>query len=93
METLFKNFPQIIEDNEAKYYSALKGIIESIDYKASVLITRRITGVSVRILPSSTGLINPIIAEVNKLNTMFGIRVEFSKSIKNTYAINFNINI
>lgn len=91
METLFKNFPQILPDNETHYYNSLRGVIESVDPQSSFLITRRMSGITVRITPSSSSHLNSIIEEINKLNTMFGIRVDFSKSMKTTYTINFNI--
>jgi hypothetical protein len=91
LETIFKNFPSIIPDNEEHYYNTLRGVIDSVDPQSSALITKRISGVSFRITPSSSSHLNSIITEVNRLNTMFGIRVDFSKSIKTSFTINFSI--
>lgn len=91
MELIYKNFPKIIEDNEEHYYISLKGVIESVDPDASILVTRRIAGITIRILPSTSAYLDAIIREINTLNTLFGLRVEFSKSIKTTISINFNI--
>lgn len=88
-----KNFPSKIPDNESNYFSAVIGIVGSIDTDATILITKKISAISFRIDPSSTSLLNHLIKGINEVNNTFGIRVNFSKSIKTLYNINFDIPI
>lgn len=86
-----KGFTRIIPDNELTYYSYLQGVIESVDYNSSMSITKGINSVNFRVAPSNPKAINTLIEEINKINSMFNLRVNFSKSMKTCYSINFSI--
>jgi hypothetical protein len=87
------NFPSIISDNEETYFRHLEGIIASLDKYAAISLTRKPEGISVRITPSDYPSLTSILSQVKKVNTLFGIEVEFSKSIKSSNIICYNINI
>lgn len=91
MQILYQFFNEIVPENEIAYYQSLKGIIESVDPHSSILVTKKLNGISIRITPSSSSLLNATILQVNILNNTLGLKVEYSKSIKTSISINFNI--
>lgn len=87
------NFPSIIPDNEEVYFSWLTGYMESIDAKCTIQFTKKLNdGINVRISPSHPMYLEIMIAKVKDFHNLYGIRVEFSKSMKTGSNINFNIN-
>jgi len=93
MKVVFVNFPSIIEDNETTYYSMLQAIVESNDHKAIIRITKKLSAINVRISPSHPEYLRQLIEEMKQFHTLYGIRLEFSKSMKKTCNINFDITI
>lgn len=91
MEINRRDFPAIMKDNDTIYISQLCGIIESVDELCHVQINYSPTSLHFRIAPSVYDYLEPILKEVLKLNNMFGIRLELSKSMKASSTITFDI--
>jgi len=85
------NFPQILKDNEETYFRYLEAVVSSVDYESSMQFTKRELGIGVRISPSTPETFSSILDCMKKLHTQFGIHVDFSKSMKASSTINFNI--
>ena len=85
------NFPPIISDNETTYFKYIEGIISSIDLYASIQVTKRELGISMRISPSTPESFIPMLDAIKSFHSSFGIRVDFSKSMKTSTNISFNI--
>lgn len=93
MEVQRSNFPEIMKDNDQIYISHVCGIIESIDELCSLQIRRTPYHYQFRIAPSLPKYINLLIHEITKLNNMYGIRLNFGKSIKTSSVITFNVEL
>lgn len=93
MKIVIVNFPAIIPDNEMSYFSFLMGYIESIDVECTVQVTRKLDqGINVRIAPSHPMLLETLIQKVKDFHNLYGIKVDFSKSMKTGININYTIN-
>lgn len=88
-----KFFPKILSDNELIYFAHLEGILTSVDELSSLQITKTEEAYTFRLAPSLPKYTNMIIEEIIKFHNLFGIRLEFSKSIKTTGTIVFKINL
>lgn len=84
-------FCSILPDNEEVYYSYLQGAISSVDENSSLQLTRKNEGVAVRLFPSIPMYVNSLVKIINDINNIFGIKVNFSKSMKSSSAIQFTI--
>ena len=93
MEILKKYFPSVQTENELNYFAQIEGVLSSVDELSSVQITKTTDSYAFRIAPSHPKYINIIIEELITYHNLFGIRLDFSKSIKTTCLINFNINL
>lgn len=91
MEVCRKNFPEINKDNDEVFIQHLCGVIESIDEFSSLEISKTPYSYHFRIAPSIPKYINNIIHEINTFNNLYGIKLDFSKSIKTSSIITFNI--
>jgi hypothetical protein len=88
-----RNSLGILSDNEESYISLLSGVLESIDEYCSLMVTRSPESFLFRIAPSSPIYINTLVKEITNLHNLFKIRVDFSKSMKNTCSLSFKIAI
>lgn len=86
-------FPRILKENEINYFAQLEGIISSVDELSSLQITFTDYKYIFRLAPSHPKYINLLIEELIKYHNLLGIHLEFSKSIKTTVIILFNINL
>jgi hypothetical protein len=93
MDIQRKDFPLIINDNDERYLELLIGVIESVDELSSLLIIKSPTGLNFRLSPSVPKYNNFLIEEIVKLNNMFGIKLDMSKSIKTTGVLSFKIRL
>lgn len=93
MELVKRNFTEVLKDNDELYFIHLGGVIESIDEYASVDISRTPHSYHFRIAPSIPMYIEPLLKEILKLNNLFNIHLDLSKSIKASSAITFDIEI
>lgn len=93
MQVKRKHFPEIIEDNEEMYFAVLHGVIDSVDELSSLQITKLKDGYSFRLSPSLPKYNNLLIEEIIKLNNVFGIHLDMSKSIKSSGTLVFKISI
>lgn len=92
MKVEIRNFDLILPDNEQMYFSMLEGAISSIDVDASVIIIKGLNKVYFRISPSEPVYSQILLDSILKLHNLMGIILNFSKSIRLTSTISFNIN-
>jgi hypothetical protein len=91
MEINKKHFPKIMQDNDEVFLAHLEGVISSVDELCSLEITKNINSYSFRIATSLPKYNNILLEEILKLNTLFGIKLDLSKSIKSSGTIVFKI--
>ena len=91
METVKKFFPSIMQENEAVYFASLKGIIESVDELSALEVVKTPKAYNFRLIPSLPKYTNMLIEELIKFHNIIGVRLDMSKSIKNSGTIAFNI--
>lgn len=92
MEINKKYFSSVMRENEKNYFSQIEGVISSVDELCSLQITNKPTMYEFRIATSHPRYTNMLIEEIIKYHNMIGIRLDFSKSIKTTGTISFNLN-
>ena len=83
----------VIPDNDEAYFSLLKAAIESVDELSSMTITKYPENYHFRLSPSHPMYIDALIESIIRMNILFKIHVDFSKSMKNTCNISFSISI
>lgn len=88
-----EGFPAIIDDNEVAYYNFLQGMLEAADPSALGHLVRTPEAVIIRITPSQLTLYQILLTVIKEVNTVFGIVVDFSKSITTSKNIVFKIKI
>lgn len=93
MEINRKHFPRVMQDNDEIFLAHLEGVISSVDELCSLEITKNTDVYKFRIAPSLPKYTNMLIEEIIKYNNMFGIKLDFGKSIKTTAIISFQINL
>jgi hypothetical protein len=86
-------FPAILLDNESTYFGLLVGYIEALDPEAVVQVTKKLEGINIRISPSQPFFNDRIISGMKKFHNVYNMELEFSKSMKASLTINFNINL
>ena len=80
-----------IPDNDASYLALLEGMVNSVDEYSTMAITSSPTGYYFRISPSSPKYINLLMDQLTSMNKYFGIMLNFSKSMKSSGVISWNI--
>ena len=91
MQVSKRFFPEITLDNDDVYINLLAGAIESIDEYASLEVTKTPESCHFRIAPSTSRYLEMLLQEILKLNNLFGIKLDLSKSIKTSGAVIFSI--
>lgn len=91
MKVYFKDVPSTIPDNERSYFNLLEGVLNSTDEFSTMEIRRNPTNYLFRISTSAPSYLVPIIQRLNEFHNMLGIRLTYSKSIKNSSALSFSI--
>lgn len=86
-----KGFSKVISDNDEVFLRMLIGVVESVDELSSLEISKTPYSYHFRIAPSIPKYINHIMHEITTFNNLYGIKLDFSKSIKTTAVITFNI--
>ncbi len=71
-----------IPDNDAAYFTMLRGAIDSVDNFYVLDVTKNPNGYSIRISLSTPNMENVLISQLNNLNNSLFLRVEYSKSVK-----------
>jgi len=93
MEIQKKSFPNIMKENDKTYFAHLFGIIESVDEYSNILITKKPYCYDFRIATSLPKYNNMLIQELIRFHNLFNIRLIFSKSMKTTGTIAFQIKL
>lgn len=89
----YQGLSGIIPDNDSSYFSLLRGIIDGVDPGASMNIVKGTTGYIFRLVPSTTVYIDTLIHQLTEINTLMGIHLEFSKSVKSSSVIHWKVEI
>lgn len=87
------NFPNILPENEIKYFQHLEGLIEAVDELSSLEIIKTLNSYKFRISPSSPEYRDALLSRVLEIHNVFQIKLDISKSIKTTGTICFNITL
>lgn len=91
MIVYFRDIPKVIPDNERSYFNLLEAVLNTVDELSTMEVRKNPTNYLFRISTSSPIYLNPIIEKLNDLHNMLGIRLTYSKSIKNLSSISFSI--
>lgn len=91
MEVNRIGFPEIILDNDNLYFAHLEAVLASVDELCSLQITHTPYRYHFRIAPSHPKYIEMLLQEILKLNNIYGIHLNLSKSIKSSSVITFSI--
>lgn len=91
MTVYFKDVPKIIPDNERQYFNLLEGVLNSADEHSTMEVRRNPGSYLFRIATSSPSYLLPLIEQLNRLHNMLGIKLSYSKSIKNSSAVSFTL--
>ena len=86
-------FPEIILDNDEVYISQLCGVVESVDEYCSMEIVYTPDSYIFRIAASLPKYNEMLLEEILKLNNLYHIKLELSKSIKTTGSLSFKIQL
>lgn len=81
----------IIGDNEIAYFKLLEAVVNSVDELSCMEIRRNPKNYHFRIAPSRPLYLNMIVTELNNLHNLLHIQLEYSKSIKSSSSVAFNI--
>jgi hypothetical protein len=93
MEIRKKFFPKVLLENENAYFAHLEGVINSVDEYSNLQITYTNYAFIFRLAPSLPKYIPLLIEEIIKFHNLYNIRLDFSKSIKTSGTIVFDIPI
>jgi hypothetical protein len=93
MNIRLRNFDKIQRDNDTNYLLMLEGILNSVDELCEVEVNRRSESIGIRIAPSHPSYLKDIIRVVKDFHYSIGFRIEFSKSIKTSSSLDFQINL
>lgn len=91
MEIKRKFFPKILTENELNYFAHLEGVINSVDEFCNLQITKNTNSYDFRIATSLPKYNTILLEEILKLHSLFGIKLDISKSIKTSGTIVFKI--
>lgn len=86
-----RHFPSVLDDNTETYFKYIEGIVSSVDVNASIEFTKRVTGISVRVAPSAPKFFKFLQKDIEHVHNSLQLRMEYSKSMKSSYTIHFNI--
>lgn len=93
MEVCRRDFPEMIQDNDEMYIRHLCAVIESVDELSCMNISITPHSYHFRIAPSIPKYIEPILGEILKLNNLYKIKLNLSKSMKASSTITFDVEI
>lgn len=88
---LEKKLPKILADNDYLYILHLESIINTVDEFCYGRVEKTGEYYLFRLNPSVPKYVNEMIRQLNSVNNFFGIRAEFSKSIKSSNNLTFKI--
>lgn len=86
-------FPPILRDNDTIYLQQLQGILESVDELCHLEATNKLSGMGFRVAPSSAIYAQHILKALKDFHYRLALRIEFSKSIRTTSTIEYQINL
>jgi len=86
-------FPEIMLDNDENYFRHLEGICDSIDEFCEMEISKGTDSYHFRISTSHPKYNQLLLQEIIKLNNLYKIRLDISKSIRTSGVLEFRIKI
>lgn len=93
MNIVRRFFPEIMLDNDENYIKHLEGVCESVDELAEMEITKGTDSYHFRIVTSHPKYNQLLLQEILKLNNLYKIKLDLSKSIKSSGTLTFNIKL
>ena len=93
MNVVRRFFPEIMLDNDEVYLNHLSAIIESVDELSEMEIVKGSDSYHFRIVTSHPKYNQMLLQEILKLNNLYKIHLDLSKSIKSSGTIVFSINL
>lgn len=87
-----KGFPPVMSDNDILFIEHFESFIESADSNAEIYLEKGPEKLYFSVVPSKTIFFENLIEKISEHFNIFAIRVDFSKSMKNSYTIKFSIN-
>lgn len=91
MKIVSSGFTNRTKDNDVKFLNFIISSVEKIDIDGYIYFYDSKEKVRVVIVPSSAKLFDVLLKDITELMSLFKIKVEFSKSMKNDYKIDFNL--
>jgi hypothetical protein len=91
MKIVSKGFTNRTLDNDVAFLNLIIANVEKIDLDGYVYIQNTPDKIQITIIPSSANLFDVMIEEVIALMQQFHIKVDFSKSMKKQYKIDFKL--
>ena len=88
-----KDFPSVLKDNELAYFSLLEGVINSVDEASTMEIRKNPDNYKFRIAISTAEYLNSLVDILNDMHSLFGIKLNYSKSIKSSCSITFYLEL
>ena len=86
-------FPEILLDNDENYIQHLSAVIESVDELSDMEIVKGTDSYHFRIVTSHPKYNMCLLEEILKLNNLYKIHLDLSKSIKSSGTLTFNIKL
>jgi len=86
-------FPEIMLDNDEVYIKHLCGVTESVDELCEMEISKGTDSYHFRISTSHPKYNQTLLQEILKLNNLYQIKLELSKSIRSSGTLAFNIKL
>ena len=93
MNIVRRFFPEITLDNDENYIQHLCAIIESVDELSEMEISKGTDSYHFRISTSHPKYNQLLLQEILKLNNLYKIHLDLSKSIKSSGTLAFNIKL
>lgn len=81
----------VLPDNDVQYITYITKVIHKTDKEAEVTIIKGIRTHSYNIKPSDPGLKSQLVDALTLANGVIGVRIEFSKSMKISNSIYFEL--
>ena len=91
MDLQINGFSQIMTDNDSQYFRMLQGVIEGLDEFASLQVDKTPQDTKFKLIPSSSAYSQELIYQLTEMHNLFGIHLNFSKSMKVNGTIMFSI--
>lgn len=90
---ILKNITNTLPENELTYLSYLRASLDSTDELSTVEVTKNPHTFSFRVACSNPRYTQIVLSQLLDFHNLLNIKLDISKSIRNTSTINFDISI